>query len=165
MSNPAYSVIKIGKSAQDPTKYRAKELYQTGVPEPMKVEYSALVEDEDLLERLVHQRFDASRPNKGREFFQLDVLTIIDGIRELAADRSPIMHEQVFYVYDDALNEVSSDQDIGDEDQATESQRKLDQATLEEAKRFDREWLNSSKVIFLLVFILFIYVLSNYEGG
>ena len=57
MSNPAYSRIKIGKSAQDPTKYRAKELYQTGVPEPMKVEYSALVEDEGLLERLVHQRF------------------------------------------------------------------------------------------------------------
>ena len=98
MSNPAYAVIKIGKSAQDPTKYRAKELYQTGVPEPMKVEYSALVEDEDLLERLVHQRFRASRPNKGREFFELDVPTAIKGIRELAAERSPIKYEEVYFV-------------------------------------------------------------------
>ena len=95
MSNPAYSRIKIGKSAQDPTKYRAKELYQTGVPEPMKVEYSALVEDEDLLERLVHQRFHKSRPNKGREFFEIDVPTAIKGIRKLAAERSPILHEKV----------------------------------------------------------------------
>ena len=68
MSNPAYSLIKIGKSAKDPTRDRASELYQTGVPEPMKVEYYALIEDENLLERLVHKRFAAERPNKNREF-------------------------------------------------------------------------------------------------
>ena len=56
---------------------------------------AVLVEDEDLLERLVHQRFHISRPNKGREFFEIDVPTAIKGIRELAAERSPILHEKV----------------------------------------------------------------------
>ena len=116
MSNPAFSRIKIGKSTKDPTKDRASELYQTGVPEPMKVEYFALVEDENLLERLVHQHFHASRPNKGREFFDLDVPTAIKGIRELAAERSPILHEKVFHVYDDCWDEDPLDEDPLDEE-------------------------------------------------
>ena len=115
ISNPAYSRIKIGKSAKDPTKDRASELYQTGVPEPMKVEYFALVEDENLLERLVHQHFHASRPNKGRAFFDLDVPTAIKGIRELAAERSPILHEKVFHVYDDGWDEDLLDEETEDD--------------------------------------------------
>ena len=39
MSNPAFpQLLKIGKSGKDPTGDRVKELNQTGVPEPFKVE-------------------------------------------------------------------------------------------------------------------------------
>ena len=53
MSNSAFpNLLKIGKSTKDPTKDRVSELNQTGVPEPFKVEYYALVEDETYNDHL-----------------------------------------------------------------------------------------------------------------
>lgn len=117
MSNPAYSLIKIGKSAKDPTRDRASELYQTGVPEPMKVEYYAFVEDENLLEQLVHKHFDAYRPNKNREFFNLDISTAVATIREIAYTRAPIKYDEVYYVSDEVfigepINQGTKPEDI-----------------------------------------------------
>ena len=89
MSNPAFpDLIKIGKSKKDPTTDRVSELNQTGVPQPFKVEYYSLVENENLLERLIHQHFENARPNKNREFFSIDPAIAINIIRELALEHS-----------------------------------------------------------------------------
>ena len=71
-SNPLYSRIKIGKSARVPTEGRLSELSgSTETPEPFKCEYYAFVGDEDGLELAVHQHFADKRPNKYREYFEM----------------------------------------------------------------------------------------------
>ena len=100
-----------------PTRDRASELYQTGVPEPMRVEYYALVEDENLLERLVHKYFNSDRPNKNREFFNIDIPTAIETIREIAAKRSPIKHDEVYYVPDEDYIGEQANQGLAEVDQ------------------------------------------------
>ena len=74
MSNPSFkdNTIKIGISSNDPTQ-RKKELYSTGVPEPFKIEYYALVEDYENIEKVVHQELTNKRPNKNREFFNCSI--------------------------------------------------------------------------------------------
>ena len=104
-------------SAKVPTRDRASELYQTGVPEPMRVEYYALVEDENLLERLVHKYFNSDRPNKNREFFNIDIPTAIETIREIAAKRSPIKHDEVYYVPDEDYIGEQANQGLAEVDQ------------------------------------------------
>ena len=85
MSNSAFpNLLKIGKSKKDPTTDRVNKLNQTGVPEPFKVEYYAFVEDEDYLERAVHQMFASRRPNKNTEFFSIDCVEAIEVIRQLS---------------------------------------------------------------------------------
>jgi len=107
MSNPAFpDLLKIGKSTRDPTVERVKELNQTGVPEKFKVEYYALVEDEDYLERAIHTKFDQKRPNKSREFFKVDCLEAIEAIRTLSLIRAKIKYEEVFYVSPQRLADI-----------------------------------------------------------
>lgn len=104
MSNPAFpDLLKIGKSKKDPTQDRVAELNQTGVPKPFRVEYYAFVENEDSLESLAHQHFSAQRPNKKREFFNVECAVAINAIRDLAARHSTIKFEEVFYVSPDEL--------------------------------------------------------------
>jgi len=99
MSNPAFpNLLKIGKSKKDPTTDRVNELNQTGVPEPFKVEYYAFVENEDYLERVIHQEFAAKRPNKSREFFSIDCNEAIHTIRRMSAPHSKIKYEEVFFL-------------------------------------------------------------------
>ena len=43
MSNPSLSEIKIGESSKDPSEDRVKDLSNTSVPTPFKVEHKALV--------------------------------------------------------------------------------------------------------------------------
>ena len=59
MSNPAFpGLLKIGRSRKDPTIDRVNELsLSVGVPQPFKVEYSAFVENNELLETLVLDYF------------------------------------------------------------------------------------------------------------
>ena len=98
MSNPAFpNLLKIGKSKKDPTTDRVNELNQTGVPEPFTVEYYAFVEDEDYLERVVHQKFASQRPNKNREFFSVDCVEAINAIRLLANQTSALKYDQVSF--------------------------------------------------------------------
>lgn len=104
MSNPAFpDLLKIGKSKKDPTEDRVSELNQTGVPQPFKVEYHAYVQDEDLIERLVHKNFKDQRPNKKREFFSVSCVVAINKVRDLAKDNSSIKYEEVFYVSPEEL--------------------------------------------------------------
>ena len=138
MSNPAFpNLLKIGKSKKDPTTDRVNELNQTGVPEPFKVEYYAFVEDEDYLERVVHQKFASQRPNKNREFFSVDCVEAIDAIRQLSKPNSEIVfggsgseikYEEVFNVAPEELL-------------AFREQEKIKEAEREkEAEKFVREW-------------------------
>ena len=101
MSNPAFpNLLKIGKSKKDPKTDRVNELNQTGVPEPFKVEYYAFVEDEDFLERVVHQELDQKRPNKNREFFDVKIHEAINTIRYLAIQNSAMKYDEVNSEYD-----------------------------------------------------------------
>ena len=112
MSNPAFpDLIKIGKSAKDPTKHRKSELYETGVPQPFKVEYYAFVEDEDYLEQRVHSYFNTQRPNKNREFFSVGCAEAIDTIRKLSDPYSKIKYEEVFFIYSEKTDGIEKQQD------------------------------------------------------
>jgi hypothetical protein len=86
MSNPDHAKLKIGKSDRDPEKHRVKELSSTSVAEDYVVEYWALVEDEDGIERKVHRHFDDLRPNKRREFFTCSVGVAISAIQDISGE-------------------------------------------------------------------------------
>ena len=95
MSNPAFPALyKIGKSKKDPTVDRVQELNQTGVPQPFKVEYFALVGDADGLELALHKKFHANRPNKNREFFEVSIGTVLDAIGQLADNFGGIKYSE-----------------------------------------------------------------------
>ena len=67
MSNKSFADkrIKVGISKSDPTQ-RKDNLYSTGVPEPFLVEYYALVEEYEEIEKIVHKKLSGLRPNKQR---------------------------------------------------------------------------------------------------
>jgi len=118
MSNPAFpNLIKIGMSKKDPTKDRVSELNQTGVPQPFKVEYYAYVEDESLLERLLHQKFDDERPNKSREFFSTNSAIAINALKELASIHSPIKYEEIYILAPEELEIARKNQEAIDKEE------------------------------------------------
>ena len=88
LSNPAFdqNLIKIGMSEQDPAR-RSEELQTTGVPEPFKVEYKALVVDQARVERVVHSELREFRNTKNREFFRCSVPVAIESIKRNAEIR------------------------------------------------------------------------------
>lgn len=70
LSNPSMpGVFKIGRSKRG-GESRAKELYQTGVPEPFAVEFEILIEHHEYVEAYLHEHFKECRVNGGREFFK-----------------------------------------------------------------------------------------------
>ena len=118
MSNPAFpDLIKIGMSKKDPTKDRVSELNQTGVPQPFKVEYYAYVEDESLLERLLHQKFEDERPNKNREFFSTNPAIAINTLKELASIHSPIKYEEIYFLTPEELEIARKNQETIDQEE------------------------------------------------
>ena len=118
MSNPAFpDLIKIGMSKKDPTKDRVSELNQTGVPQPFKVEYYAYVEDESLLERLLHQKFEDERPNKNREFFNTNPAIAINALKELASIHSPIKYEEIYFLTPEELEIARKNQETIDQEE------------------------------------------------
>jgi len=118
MSNPAFpDLIKIGMSKKDPTKDRVSELNQTGVPQPFKVEYYAYVEDESLLERLLHQKFEDERPNKNREFFSTNPAIVINALKELASIHSPIKYEEIYFLTPEELEIARKNQEAIDQEE------------------------------------------------
>ena len=118
MSNPAFpDLIKIGMSKKDPTKDRVSELNQTGVPQPFKVEYYAYVEDESLLERLLHQKFEDERPNKNREFFSTSPAIAINALKKLASIHSPIKYEEIYFLTPEELEIARKNQEAIDQEE------------------------------------------------
>jgi hypothetical protein len=85
MSNPSFvsGRVKIGKSDRDPERYRKEELETTGVPEPFHVEYFALVEDHDSLERSLHKKFADYRVRLSREFFDVSIEIVVQEIHSI----------------------------------------------------------------------------------
>lgn len=117
MSNKSFADkrIKIGISKSDPTQ-RKDKLYSTGVPEPFVVEYYALVEEYEEIEKTVHRKLTGLRPNKQREFFICTIEKAIVSIRNCAE----INYERIFYKTDEQLK---IEQEELDEKQEVERQR------------------------------------------
>jgi len=96
MSNPAYpGDLKIGQTGKDPEE-RRKDLGSTGVLQDFVLEYRALSEEYESLEKEIHRSLAAQRVRSDREFFTISVPEAINKIREIAGDR--IESDQVFYV-------------------------------------------------------------------
>jgi hypothetical protein len=94
-SNPAFpTLVKIGRTSKDPTEDRLKELNTTGVPQPYRCEYYALVGDHIGLEKKLHEKFESSRTNDNREFFEIDYTSAITAIRDLAPEYGQIKYEE-----------------------------------------------------------------------
>ena len=99
MSNPGFDGrVKIGKSIKDPTMDRVEELNSTtSVPEPFKVEYYCYVDKFDQLEARVHKLLDTNRPNKRREFFQVDLQKAVTTIQGIAHELGGIKFEEFYF--------------------------------------------------------------------
>ena len=75
-------LVKIGHSVNG-GRARARDLFQTGVPEPFKVCFEILTNDCALLEMRAHRKLDKYRVNSQREFFKINVPTAVTGIMEV----------------------------------------------------------------------------------
>ena len=101
MSNPAYpGSVKIGQTRKDPEE-RRKELGTTGVLQDFVLEYRALTEDYESLEREIHRSLAKYRVRDDREFFSISPAAAINLIREIAGDR--IESDKSFYVSPEKL--------------------------------------------------------------
>ena len=101
MSNPAYpGSVKIGQTRKDPEE-RRKELGTTGVLQDFVLEYRALTEDYESLEKEIHKSLAKYRVRDDREFFSISPPAAINLIREIAGDR--IESDKSFYVSPEKL--------------------------------------------------------------
>ena len=182
MSNPAFpDLIKIGMSKKDPTKDRVSELNQTGVPQPFKVEYYAYVEDESLLERLLHQKFEDERPNKNREFFNTNPAIAINALKELASIHSPIKYEEIYFLTPEELEIARKNQEAIDQEEwnkieaerqnriaakqeriAQETKIKKDKEALE--LRYKKRDKRNGVIWYVFVYFYTLWTLSGYNS-
>ena len=105
LSNKAFADgrIKIGCSSKDPNA-RKEELESSGVPEEFHLEYRALVSSFSLVEKKVHKKLTAHRPNKNREFFTCSIPTAINTIRDIVG-KPEIKYEEVLYITKEEIEE------------------------------------------------------------
>jgi hypothetical protein len=97
MSNPAFTLLKIGKSSKDPTKDRLSELSNhSGVPFKFKCEYFLCASNFEKIEARVHSSLKDLRPNDMREFFDISVGEAIKTIRSEAENIGKIKYEEIF---------------------------------------------------------------------
>lgn len=186
MSNPAFpDRIKIGKSTKDPTRFRRKELFQTGVPEPFKVEYYAFVEDEDHLEYRVHDYFKDRCPNRRREFFEVDCAEAISTIRRLSELNSRIKYEEVFFLTQEQIEKARLEREEKLETEKQERKAKAKRVK-EERARIEAETVTINEkeksasdkkveskprdfitklIVGLMVFTLFGYIVGWFSDG
>lgn len=126
MTNPAFpNLVKIGKSSKDPTKYRALELQSTGVPAPFKVEYYALVEDENVLEQEVHRYFSSKRYSNNREFFDTSPDDAVNVIKLLANKQNSLFHEKSNFISVDQAKPLDQKPNLHDGDSEIETDPKI----------------------------------------
>ena len=52
---------------------------------------------------MLHHKFIEKRPNKNREFFELECVAAIDAVRKLLLEKAAIKYEEVFFVTKEQL--------------------------------------------------------------
>ena len=137
MSNPAYpGDLKIGQTGKDPEE-RRKDLGSTGVLQDFVLEYRALSEEYESLEKEIHRSLAAQRVRSDREFFTISVPEAINKIREIAGDR--IESDKVFYVSpEDLLKAEEEKQKILAKFEAKIEKRKKEREQIAEKERKQR---------------------------
>ena len=75
------NLVKMGMTRNHPLN-RASELYTTGVPAPFALEFAIWVEDPLEVEKEVHDHFEHCRQSNHREFFRVDVDSVVLFITE-----------------------------------------------------------------------------------
>jgi len=107
MSNPSHpGLLKIGQTGKDPEE-RRKELGSTGVVQDFVLEYRALSEDYESLEREIHRALANVRTNPKKEFFNISVPEAVNKIREISGNR--IESDKVFYVSPEELQRIKDE--------------------------------------------------------
>lgn len=127
MSNPAFDGrVKIGKSIKDPTADRVSELNNTtAVPEPFKVEYYCYVDNFDEIETKVHRLLSANRPNRGREFFHVEVNFAVETIQAIANELGGIKFEEFYFEQADVTDLKSNSSRASEADNGNRGETKL----------------------------------------
>ena len=98
MSNPLMAgIYKVGKSTRVPNE-RANELRSTGVPTDFIVEYYVFSEDHDNLELYVHEALDEYRVAQNREFFKVDLKSIVDTLDDTPYNISKVYPENIDHI-------------------------------------------------------------------
>ena len=134
-------LIKIGGTKNHPNE-RARDLNTTGVPFELVVSYYEEVSDWEQVEKLLHEFFEAQRPNPNREFFGVEPRDAITRLQTFAA---------MYPVEQTLLNEQSdsktstSDNPITPEKTDTADERELGLTAFHEAldrkrKERDEKW-------------------------
>ena len=75
-------LLKIGYTVKIPD-IRLEELDSTGVPEPFELAYYCLVDDVKRLEREIHNRLKSFRHSDRREFFRIDLESVLSVVSSL----------------------------------------------------------------------------------
>ena len=137
MSNPAHSgLLKIGQTGKDPEE-RRKELGSTGVVQDFVLEYRALSEDYESLEREIHRALANVRTNPKKEFFNISVPEAVNKIREISGNR--IESDKVFYVSPEELQRIKDEkQKILAKIEAKIEKRKKEREQIAEKERKQR---------------------------
>ena len=127
MSNPAFDGrVKIGKSIKDPTADRVSELNNTtAVPEPFKVEYYCYVDNFDEIETKVHRLLSENRPNRGREFFHVEVNYAVETIQSIANELGGIKFEEFYFEQTSTTDFKSSNSSASETDNGNKCETKL----------------------------------------
>ena len=80
LTNPAFeNYVKIGKTIN--LEQRLRSLDNTSVPLPFRCVFAVEVEDENEVERLLHQAFADNRTRTTREFFEVDAHRVIAAMK------------------------------------------------------------------------------------
>lgn len=80
LTNAAFdSYVKIGKTNN--LEQRLRSLDNTSVPLPFRCVYAVEVDDENEVERLLHQAFADHRTRSTREFFEVDAQRVISAMK------------------------------------------------------------------------------------
>lgn len=80
LTNPAFEdYVKVGKTVD--LEQRLRTLDNTSVPLPFRCDYAVEVDNDDEVERLVHQTFADHRTRSSREFFEIDPQRVIAALK------------------------------------------------------------------------------------
>ena len=80
LSNPAFdNYVKIGRTID--IEQRMKQLDNTSVPLPFRCVFAVEVDDDVVVEKLVHQTFADVRVRTTREFFEIDAQRVIAALK------------------------------------------------------------------------------------